>query len=308
MFHTQHSSSATIQTSIHSYVTLSLSAGSNRSFTAYIFKRLDPLGKSFKGSQDALLSSLLTAPRLLQTSLPRLLRRRNPKPSYASVAETPQSAKSKQKIAPHGRVALADTMPQLRTAVAECTGAADQEAAQESMGPSGSALLPYPRGEPTPAQDPAEAAKGLPHSTAERGHGQTAPPAAGHTAATRSTKDQAAKKNPSRRRKNGKPADQTSLHEAECEGNIQLGPRSPCAELSNKAVPHSSSDELLSGASSICAAAAEMLPECTANPDSPQRFQIFRTEPSLHGTDASMRHHRQGRCLRDLMAVLFVLR
>lgn len=238
-----------------------LSAGSNRSFTAYIFRRLDPPGQSFKGSQTALLSSLLTAPRLLQTSLPRLLRRRNPKPSYVPEPDT-QTAKSKPRTAPRGRVALADTTPQLRTAAEACSSAADLEAAQACLGPPGGTVFPPPRGEPTPAQGPLEEVNDRLGNTAEKGHGPSAPPAAGHACGTTSTEtatERAVKKNLSRCR-NGKLAAQTLQHEVECEDKSQLGnPRSPCAELSNKPLSHGSSDELPAGAARCAfAVSAEM--------------------------------------------------
>ena len=104
-------------------------AGSNRSFTAYVFKRLDPPGQTFTGSDKSLLSTLLTAPRLLQASLPRLLRRRKPTAAYITNDIPCEVAKSKSKAAPRGRVALVDTMPHLRASMMQATDAADQQAA-----------------------------------------------------------------------------------------------------------------------------------------------------------------------------------
>eukprot|EP00892_Ulva_mutabilis_P001529 jgi/Ulvmu1/11377/UM075_0039.1 len=108
-------------------------SGSNRSFTAYVFKRLDPPGDPFTGPPGAALSSLLTAPRLLQTSLPRLLRRRKPNPAHASTTAAPVAAPSKPKRQPRGRVALVDTMPQLQTAVNADAGAADHLPATDTL-------------------------------------------------------------------------------------------------------------------------------------------------------------------------------
>jgi hypothetical protein len=58
-------------------------AGSHRSFTAYIFRRVVPDSISYSGPESALLSSFLAAPRTLQVTLPRLLRSRNKSSSKA---------------------------------------------------------------------------------------------------------------------------------------------------------------------------------------------------------------------------------
>jgi hypothetical protein len=49
-------------------------SGSQRSFTGYVFKSASPQGKPFTGDPSLLLSAHLSAPRLKQVTLPRILR------------------------------------------------------------------------------------------------------------------------------------------------------------------------------------------------------------------------------------------
>ena len=63
-------------------------AGSQRSFTGYVFERASPRGKPFKGDAKLLLSAVLDAPRLKQVTLPRMLRSRAPRTASCSRADS----------------------------------------------------------------------------------------------------------------------------------------------------------------------------------------------------------------------------
>lgn len=176
-----------------------------------------------------------------------MLRRRNPNPAYASTARVPLTATSKAKGARRGRVALADTMPQLRTAGPACTDVADQEAAQAGVGQA------QWRGEPQPADDP----NGAQESVNAESKPHHADPEGSHSPCAHAGTDQTGTASPgpeeardagktSARCRNGREQQrQPQLkHEA---GGASGRTRSACADLSNKAVPYSSSDNLPGG-------------------------------------------------------------
>lgn len=91
-------------------------AGSNRSFKAYVFKRTSALGQPYNGPVELRLDTQLHAPRLLQASLPRMLRsRRNP------ATATPAAKLTKNPAGSHVRVTLQGTSQPSASAV--CDGA-----------------------------------------------------------------------------------------------------------------------------------------------------------------------------------------
>lgn len=84
-------------------------SGSNRSFKAYVFKRTSAPGPPYRGPADLLLDAQLHAPRLLQASLPRMLRSRR----HLGKSDTAQAVASKtgkHAAGQHVRVTLQDNL------------------------------------------------------------------------------------------------------------------------------------------------------------------------------------------------------
>ena len=69
----------------------------------YVFKRSSPAGEPFAGDKSLLLSSYLAAPRLLQVSLPRMLRSRSQQPSSATASPPTSQADSSSTLVSTGR-------------------------------------------------------------------------------------------------------------------------------------------------------------------------------------------------------------
>lgn len=85
-------------------------AGSNRSFTAYVFKRTSTPGRPYRGPADLLLDAQLNSPRLLQASLPRILRPRRGHPATHSAADPLTHKAGKDSAGRHVRVTLQDNL------------------------------------------------------------------------------------------------------------------------------------------------------------------------------------------------------
>lgn len=204
-------------------------AGSNRSFTAYVFKRLDPPGTPYEGSEDALLSNLLTAPRLLQASLPRLLRRRNAKPSYAEVADEPVPVVN-SKARPRGRVALADTMPHLCSS-SQKAGPKDANGTTEAAAECVSQINSRPAIQASGGQDPPKI------TTATLCTGKQERPECTHIPSTGPVEQDAAQqRTANRHRRHVEQRKGCGRHKKihSAEDGICDTTRRPCAERSNK--------------------------------------------------------------------------
>ena len=128
------------------------SAGSQRSFTGYVFQRKDLPGEPFTGPRSLLLSSILEAPRLRQATLPRMLRSRTRRaaaeatlstsesstqtPEVPATVSTAQTSARRSASPAATATVLASPETCVSVAPAATTGAADEAGSQKAPQPS----------------------------------------------------------------------------------------------------------------------------------------------------------------------------